>query len=319
MKPMFTLREVGTQIQLSHIVSFSSINFPTSFKSHLPCTVALVMMRREGKDIDMFKNRKFIDYVRGFHDENYENYFIGLDIGYQLTGRDFRYISASDYKLCIKMVPLNGSAEKLIMFHVNDATFWPNCVSLSLRGGKVMVYKRSVCMCVDPETKLVVTCSCNDQLMPKISFQMWKEYCMEKFDFTVPKNRDIRYIGFSGGASDGKELKGGPEPLESTPFFKYWPTIWDVCVWSNETVTTPRFRQHCTLYSIIESKAKDYEINSYGRGGGIANMRVPFGFPFVASDKPRGTNINGGYWTPTPVPSGGGYSADYTCLLCSEP
>ena len=280
----------------------------------------MVMLRRQGKDVDLFKNRKYIDYIRGFHDENYENYFIGLENGHKVTATDFRFISTEKSYYCIKLAELNSTAEKLVTVYANDAeTFWPNCMSMSHRGGKLMVYKRSVCMCADPATKLIVTCSCNDHSMPKISFPMWTKTGVDPIDIRVPGHQDLQYVGFSENVVGGLEFKAGPVPWKSESLFKYYYHNHDICYWANETVTTPYHRQHCCLYCLFEGKGLDYQIVMYSRAGWKYSIQRPFRTPFVASDKPRGTDIDGGYWTKTPFPPGSAHDTDKTCLLCPDP
>ena len=277
------------------------------------------MMRREQKDVALFKNRKYIDYLRGFHDENYENYFIGLENGHRLVGYDIRLLSTESHTYCLKLIAMNATTEKLTLYSVDDPSFWPNCVAFSHRGEKLIAYKRSACLCVDPLTKLVVTCSCNDRWLPKVTTKMWTKFGQEQTDLKVPTHSDIRYVGFSESLATGVELKAQRNPWSSNPLFKHHNEGWDVCLWANETVTTPYFRQHCSLFTLIEGKARDYKILSYTRAGGNETMPRPFGMAFVASDKPRGTDIDGGFWTPTPFPAGSAHTDLKTCLLCPDP
>ena len=279
------------------------------------------MLRRESKEVELFKNRKYQDYIKGFHDDDYENYWIGLENGHQLTSFDFRLVHKTSYDWCISLATLNSTTQKLIMFHQTSSTsYWDNCIQLSHRGGKLIIYKRSLCICADPETKLITTCSCNDKWLPKVTIPKWTKDSNAVFELRVNghSHRDIQYVGYSTGMATGLELKAASEPW-SNGLFKYQLDSWDVAFWTNETDTSLTYRQHYAMFSNLDSSTNFYQIASYGRDGSKASPSHPFNIAFRSSNKPRGTDIDGGFWTYVPVPSGGGYSLSYSCLLCSHP
>ena len=279
------------------------------------------MLKREGKDIALFKNRKYIDYVRGFHDGDYSNYWLGLENGKDLIGHDFRLLLLSNSDYCLGLTSLNATTEKLSLIFANAGNpFWRVCTPLSHRNGNLIIYKRSLCFCVDPLTKLIVTCSCNDKRLPKVTVPKWSKHGKETVSMGVRGfHPDIKYIGFEQSTPvNGSDLKAGSNE---------WPNFqlsynlynWDISVFANESVFSLVYRQHLFTNSHFTERSTGYEMKRLYVGPGEASAQHPFRLPFVASDHPRGSNIQGGYWTDVPVPESGSSSPARSCLLCSTP